>query len=355
MIEENSNINTFIKRRFYINNCEESFDACFLMTQFQFLSHQIENGTVDGLDPIAQLSFIRYSYAFVAWDLLGQLAKQRNYHLKSENTPSLECLGEQTNSFIEIIKELYLDFFGIIETYPFETEYVPYNIAAYDIYPTVKRRDPKYIYRCIRRVNEYLAFQERDFIFQSIERNQHLREKLKKFINDLMNIEPLQQDVQTYLTKKCIAVATLSHVHKSYYYALSGFDYKQNSSTATKGNVFEKALALQPFASKYSRCITTDTMKSWFNTLNNTMREKPLILSNARQHLPTANLKREYSCCERKILARIEKDFPNYISNKDQITLSIIKPPCPNCTCAIQILRPQINFSFSVAAMPKSR
>lgn len=354
MIEKNS-IYTFIKRRFYINNCEESFDACFLMTQFQFLSHRIENGTVDGLDPIAQLSFIRYSYAFVAWDLLGQLAKQGNHHLKSENTPSLECLGEQTNSFIEIIKELYLDFFGIIETYPFETEYVPYNIAAYDIYPTVKRRDPKYIYRCIRRVNEYLAFQERDFIFQRIDRNQHLREKLKKFINDLMNIEPLQQDVQTYLTKKCIAVATLTHVHKNYYYALSGFDYKQNSSTATKGNVFEKALALQPFASKYSRCITTDTMKSWFNTLNNTMREKPLILTNAQQHLPTANLKREYSCCERKILARIEKDFPNYISNRDQITLSIIKPPCPNCTCAIKILRPQINFSFSVAAMPKSR
>ncbi len=355
MIEENSNINTFVKRRFYINNCEESFDACFLMTQFQFLSHQIETETSDIHFPIEQLYFIRYSYAFVAWDLLGQLAKQGNYHLKSENTPSLECLGEQIAPFIKIIKELYLDFFGIIETYPFETEYLPNAAAAYDIYPIVRRRDPKYIYRCIRRVNEYLAFQEHDFIFQRIERNQHLREKLKKFINDLMNIEPLQQDVQTYLTKKCIAVATLTHVHKNYYYALSGFDYKQNSNTAIKGNVFEKTLALQPFTSKYSRCIATNTMKSWFDTLNNTMREKPLILSNAWQHLPTANLKREYSCCERKILARIEKDFPNYIYNQDPITLSIIKPPCPNCTCAIKILRPQINFSFSVAAMPKSR
>lgn len=355
MIEENSNINTFIKRRFSINNCEESFDACFLATQFHFLNNQIETETSDIHFPIEQLYFIRYSYAFVIWDLLGQLAKQGNHHLKSENTPSLECLGEQTNSFIEIIKELYLDFFGIIETYPFETEYVPYNIAAYDIYPTVKRRDPKYIYRCIRRVNEYIAFQDRNFIFNRIAKNLDLKRRLERFINDLMNIEPLQQDVQTYLTKKCIAVATHTHVQKKYYYALSGFDYKSTSNTAIKGNVFEKALALQPFASKYSRCIATDTMKSWFDTLNNTMREKPLILSNALHQLPTANLKREYSCCERKILARIEKDFPNYISNKDKITLSIIKPPCPNCTCAIKILRPKINFSFSVAAMPKSR
>lgn len=354
MIEENS-IYTFVKRRFYINNCEESFDACFLMTQFQFLNNQIETETSDIHFPIEQLYFIRYSYAFVAWDLLGQLAKQGNHHLKSENTPSLECLGEQTNSFIEIIKELYLDFFGIIETYPFETEYVPYNIAAYDIYPIVRRRDPKYIYRCIRRVNEYLAFQEHDFILHRLGQNPYLREKLKKFINDLMNIEPLQQDVQTYLTKKCIAVATLTHVHKNYYYALSGFDYKQNSNTAIKGNVFEKALALQPFTSKYSRCTATDTMKSWYDTLNQAIREKPLILSKAKNQLPTANLKQEYSCCERKIFARIEKDFPNYIYNQDPITLSIIKPPCPNCTCAIKILRPQINFSFSVAAMPKSR
>ena len=338
MIEENS-INTFIKRRFSINNCEESFDACFLMTQFQFLNNQIENKTTDIDFLIKQLFFIRYSYAFVEYGLLSQVENRSDNSLRSENVPSLECLGDQITPFIDIIKELYGSIFGIIDDYLFEPEYSLNNAAAFDIYPIVRRRDPKYIYRCIRRVNEYLAFQERDYIFQRFGQNL----KLKKFINDLMNIEPLQQDVQTYLTKKCIAIATLTHVHKNYYYALSGFDYKQNSNTAIKGNVFEKALALQPFTSKYSRCIATDTMKSWFNTSNNTIREKPLVLSTAQQHLPTANLKREYSCCERKIFARIEKDFPNYISNKDQITLSIIKPPCPNCTCAIKILRPQIS------------
>ena len=338
MIEENS-INTFIKRRFSINNREESFDACFLMTQFQFLNNQIEKKNADIDFLIKQLFFIRYSYAFVEYGLLSQVENRNDNSLRSENAPSLECLGDQITPFIDIIKELYGSIFGIIDDYLFEPEYSLNNVAAFDIYPIVRRRDPKYIYRCIRRVNEYFAFQERDYIFQRFGQNL----KLKKFINDLMNIEPLQQDVQTYLTKKCIAIATLTHVHKNYYYALSGFDYKQNSNTAIKGNVFEKALALQPFTSKYSRCIATDTMKSWFNTLNNTIREKPLVLSTAQQHLPTANLKREYSCCERKIFARIEKDFPNYISNKDQITLSIIKPPCPNCTCAIKILRPQIS------------
>lgn len=355
MIEENSNINTFIKRRFYINNCEESFDACFLMTQFQFLNNQIETEASDTNFLEAQLSFIRYSYAFVTWSLLRQIEEQDNDYLESENTPGLECFGDQIAPFIEIIKDLYRNIFGTIDDYLFEPEYLPNAAAAYDIYPIVRRRDPKYIYRCIRRVNEYLAFQEHDFILHRLGQNPYLREKLKKFINDLMNIEPLQQDVQTYLTKKCIAVATLTHEHKKYYYALSGFDYKQNSSTAIKGNVFEKALALQPFTSKYRRCIATDIMKSWIDSSNNTMREKPLILSNALHQLPTANLKREYSCCERKIFARIEKDFPNYISNKDQITLSIIKPPCPNCTCAIKILRPEINFSSSVEVMPKFR
>lgn len=353
MIEENS-IYTFIKRRFSINNCEESFDACFLATQFHFLNNQIENETADIRLLIEQLSFIRYSYAFVIWDLLRQIEKIDNNSLESENIPRLDCLGSLIEPFIDIIKKLYTFFFESTDDYLFEPEYSPQNIAAYGI-PVVKRRDPKYIYRCIRRVNEYLAFQERDFIFQRIERNQHLREKLKKFINDLMNIEPLQQDVQTYLTKKCIAVATHTHVHKKYYYALSGFDYKSTSNTAIKGNVFEKALAFQSYASKYSRCTAIDTMKSWFDTSRQTIREKPLILSKAQNQLPTANLKQEYSCCERKIFARIEKDFPNYISNRDQITLSIIKPPCPNCTCAIKILRPQINFSSWVAAMPKSR
>ena len=342
MIEENSKIKTFIKRGFSISNCEESFDACFLMTQFQFLSHRIENGTADGLDPIAQLSFIRYSYAFVAWSLLRQIEKQDNYYLENENIPRLDCLGSLIEPFIDIIKKLYTFFFETIDNYLFELDYLPNTAAAYDIYPVVKIKDPKYIYRCIRRVNEYIAFQDRNFVFNRIGYNLDLKRNLERFINDLMNIEPLKQDVQIYLTKKCIAVATHTHKHKKYYYALSGYDHKQTSSTAIKGNVFEKALALQPFASKYSRCITTDTMKSWFNTLNNTMREKPLILSNAQQHLPTANLKREYSCCERKILARIEKDFPNYISNKDQITLSIIMPPCINCSCAIKCLKPRI-------------
>lgn len=340
MIEENSNINTFIKRRFSINNCEESFDACFLMTQFHFLSHQIENETADIRLLIEQLSFIRYSYAFVAWSLLRQIEKRDNY-LENENTPRLDCLGSLIEPFIDIIKKLYTFFFESTDDYLFEPEYSPQNIAAYGI-PVVKRRDPKYIYRCIRRVNEYIAFQDRNFIFNRIAKNLDLKRKLERFINDLMNIEPLQQDVQTYLTKKCIAVATHTHVHKKYYYALSGFDYKSTSNTAIKGNVFEKALAFQSYASKYSRCIATDAMKSWFDTSRQTIREKPLILSKAQNQLSTANLKQEYSCCERKIFARIEKDFPNYIYNQDPITLSIIKPPCPNCTCAIKILKPRL-------------
>ena len=341
MIEENSNINTFIKRRFSINNCEESFDACFLMTQFHFLSHQIENETADTDFPIEQLSFIRYSYAFVAWSLLRQIEKRDNY-LENENTPRLDCLGSLIEPFIDIIKKLYTFFFETTDDYLFEPEYLPNAAAAYDIYPVVKRRDPKYIYRCIRRVNEYIAFQDRNFIFNRIAKNLDLKRRLERFINDLMNIEPLQQDVQTYLTKKCVAVATHTHVHKNYYYALSGFDYKSTSNTAIKGNVFEKALAFQSYASKYSRCTATDTMKSWYDTLNQAIREKPLILSKAKNQLPTANLKQEYSCCERKIFARIEKDFPNYIYNQDPITLSIIKPPCPNCTCAIKILKPRL-------------
>ena len=341
MIEENSNIKKFIKRSFFINNCEESFDACFLTTQFQFLNRRIENETADIRLLIERLSFIRYSYAFVAWDLLVQIDNRDNNSLTSENTPRFDCLGDKTSSFIDIIKKLYTFFFESADDYLFEPEFFRPNVAAYGI-PVVKRRDPKYIYRCIRRVNEYIAFQDHDFIFNRIGQNLDLKRSLEKFINDLMNIEPLQQDVQTYLTKKCIAVATHTHVHKNYYYALSGFDYKSTSNTAKKGNVFEKALAYQSYASKYSRCTATDTMKSWFDTSKQTIREKPLILSKALNQLSTVNLKQEYSCCERKIFARIEKDFPNYTSNQDSITLSIIKPPCPNCTCAIKILKSRL-------------
>ena len=110
------------------------------------------------------LYFISYSYAFIKDILYRSLPREPI----PDNLDKiyLDFSESEINKFLDLIKELYLNFEEFLDAYNFELiKLHSHREVARDIYPFITPRDPKYTYRCIRRVNELLAFQDSEKLF----------------------------------------------------------------------------------------------------------------------------------------------------------------------------------------------
>ena len=333
-MSEYSEIREFIKRRFFIKNFQESIEACFWAIQFRSLDKfYAKDDTHDSTYRL--LYFISYSYAFIKDILYRSLPREPI----PDNLDKIhwDFSESEIYNFLDLIKELYLHFGEAIDVYNFELiKHYSHREVARNIYPFITPRDSKYTYRCIRRVNEFLAFQDSEILFTN---SIPLKKRLDKFIDDLTHINVLNSFIQNFIQRKCVAIAGIKTNHQKFYYALSGYDAdEQTNKSKTKqvNKTLEEALKLMSFAHKYTRCIVTDSMKSWFNPQASQKRIPPLNHSSAKTVLQTDALKREFSCCERKIFAQVESDNPNYKSINCSLEMSVLKPPCQNCSYAIE-------------------
>ena len=333
-MSEYSEIREFIKRRFFIENFNESIEACFLAIQFRSLDKfYAKDDTHDSTYRL--LYFISYSYAFIKDILYRSLPREPI----PDNLDKIhwDFSESEIYNFLDLIKELYLHFGEAIDVYNFELiKHYSRREVARDIYPFITPRDSKYTYRCIRRVNEFLAFQDSEILFTN---SIPLKKRLDKFIDDLTHSNVLNSFIQNFIQRKCVAITSIKTNHQKFYYALSGYDAdEQTNKSKTKqvNKTLEEALKLMSFAHKYTRCIVTDSMKSWFNPQASQKRIPPLNHSSAKTVLQKDALKREFSCCERKIFAQVESDNPNYKSINCSLEMSVLKPPCQNCSYAIE-------------------
>ena len=333
-MSEYSEIREFIKRKFSIENFYESIEACFLAIQFRSLDKFYTKDDTHN-STYRLLYFISYSYAFIKDILYRSLPREPI----PDNLDKiyLDFSESEINKFLDLIKELYLHFEEFLDAYNFELiKLHSHREVARDIYPFIIPRDPKYTYRCIRRVNEFLTFQDSEKLFAN---SIPLKKRLDKFIDDLMHIDDLNSFIQNFIQRKSIAIASIKTNHQKFYYALSGYDAdEQTNKSKTKqvNKTLEGVLKLMSFAHKYTRCIVTDSMKSWYDPQATQKRIPPLNHSTAKTVLQKDALKKEFSCCERKIFAQLESDIPNYKSTNSPLEMSILKPPCQNCSYAIE-------------------